>query len=353
MNGAGRARATQCDAAAVDGPVGEPEAGASWSDRGLAAASRRRLLLAAGVLAVPRSAHAAWPERPVRLLVAFPAGSSTDVVARALAAQLQPALGQTIVVENRAGAGGNLGVLALKGATLGQSLLLHSTAIAVNPTLYRTAGYTLDELATIAVVAIAPNVLFVHPSLPVRTLPELIVHLRANPGLPYAHSGTGTTPHLGAELLFRGLAGVEATAVAFGPAQAATAVVGNQAPIGSTSLPPALPLIRDGAVRAIAMAGAARDKLLPDVPTVAEQGFPGFAASTWFGLFAPARMPAEAMARLVVEVPRAVAASALRERLASLSLTDPNVAGAAAERFVRAEAARWAEVVKLSGATAD
>jgi tripartite-type tricarboxylate transporter receptor subunit TctC len=177
--------------------------------------------------------------------------------------------------------------------------------------------------------------------------------MRANPGMAYAHSGTGTTPHLGAELLFRTLAKVEATPVAFGPAQAATAVLANQAPIGSTSLPPALPLIREGRVRPIAVAGAERDPTLPDVPTVAEQGFPGFAASTWFGLFAPARQSSEALARLATEVPRAMADPELKARLATLSLTDPGLAGAAAADFVRREAQIWADVVRSSGATAD
>jgi tripartite-type tricarboxylate transporter receptor subunit TctC len=314
---------------------------------------RAALGAALGTLALPRLARAAWPERPVRILVAFPPGSSTDVVARALAQKLGELLGQSVVVENRGGAGGNLGAQAVRGATDGHTLLMHSTAVSVNPTLYRNAGYTLDDFATIAVVATAPNAFFVHPSVPARTLPELIAHLRANPGLAYAHSGTGTTPHLGAELLFRTLARVEATPVAFGPAQAATAVVGNQAPIGSTSLPPALPLIREGRVRCIAVAGAQRDPTLPDIPTVAEQGFPGFEASTWFGLFAPARAPAESVARLVAEVPRAMAAPDLKERLAALSLTDPGLTGDAAASFVRREAAVWAEVVRTSGATAD
>jgi len=315
--------------------------------------NRRLLLGAAAALAAPRLARANWPERPLRIVVAFPPGSGTDVVARTLAPRLAEPLGQPVVVENRSGAGGNLGTQAVKATTDGHTLLLHSTAFSVNPTLYRTAGYALDDFAGVAIVAIAPNVFFVHPSLPVHTMPELIAHLKANPGLAYAHSGTGTTPHLGAELLFRGLARVDATAVAFGPAQAATAVVANQAPIGSTSLPPALPLIREGRVRAIGVAGAVRDANLPEVPTVAEQGFAGYAASTWFGLFAPARMPAEAQARLAEVMPRALADATLRERLAALSLADPGLAGGAAQAFAVREAALWAEVVRISGATAD
>jgi tripartite-type tricarboxylate transporter receptor subunit TctC len=314
---------------------------------------RAALFAATGLLAAPRLAHAAWPERPVRIIVAFPPGSSTDVVARALAAKLETLLGQAVPVENRGGAGGNIGTQAVKNATDGYTLLAHSTAFCVNPSLYRAAGYGLDDFATIAVVATAPNAFFVHPSVPARNLTELLAHMRANPGMAYAHSGTGTTPHLGAELLFRTLAKVEATPVAFGPAQAATAVLANQAPIGSTSLPPALPLIREGRVRPIAVAGAERDPTLPDVPTVAEQGFPGFAASTWFGLFAPARQSSDALARLAAEVSRAMADLELKARLATLSLTDPGLAGQAAADFVRREAQIWAEVVKTSGATAD
>jgi tripartite-type tricarboxylate transporter receptor subunit TctC len=315
---------------------------------------RRAMLAGAGaLLATPRLALAAWPERPLRILVAFPPGSSTDVVARALAQKFTENTGHATVVENRAGAGGNLGTQAVKASTDGHTLLMHSTAFCVNPSLYRNAGYTLEDFATVAVVATAPNALFVHPSIPATNLAELIAHIRANPGIGYAHSGTGTTPHLGAELLFRTLAGVQATPVAFGPAQAATAVVGNQAPIGSTSLPPALPLIREGRVRAIAVAGAERDPTLPDVPTVAEQGYPGFAATTWFGMFAPARMPAEALRLLLAEVPKAMAAPDLKARLAALSLTDPGLSGEAAASFVRREATTWAEVIRTSGATAD
>ena len=315
---------------------------------------RRAALIAGGaLLAAPRLARAAWPERPIRIIVAFPPGSSTDVVARALAARLESLLGQSVPVENRGGAGGNIGTQAVKGATDGHTLLMHSTAFCVNPSLYRAAGYGLDDFTTIAVVATAPNAFFVHPSVPARNLTELLSHMRANPGMAYAHSGTGTTPHLGAELLFRTLAKVEATPVAFGPAQAATAVLANQAPIGSTSLPPALPLIREGRVRPIAVARAERDPTLPDVPTVAEQGFPGFAASTWFGLFAPARQSFDSLARLAAEVPRAMADPELKARLAALSLTDPGLSGTAAADFVRREAQIWAEVVRSSGATAD
>jgi tripartite-type tricarboxylate transporter receptor subunit TctC len=316
--------------------------------------SRRGAMLATlGVLAAPRLARAAWPERPIRILVAFPPGSSTDVVARALGQKLGEQTGHSVVVENRPGAGGNLGTLAVKNANDGHTVLMHSTAICVNPNLYRNAGYTLEDFSAVAVVATAPNAFFVHPSVPAANMSELIAYIRANPGVGYAHSGTGTTPHLGAELLFRTLAGVQATPVAFGPAQAATAVVGNQAPIGSTSLPPALPLIRDGRVRPIAVAGARRDPTLPEVATVAEQGYPGFEASTWFGMFAPARTPPEAMRMLLDQVPKAMAAPDLKARLAALSLTDPGLSGEAAQAFVRAQAEVWAGVIRSSGATAD
>lgn len=279
---------------------------------------------------------------------------SADCRWGAFGSAVETLLGQSVPVENRGGAGGNIGTQAVKGATDGHTLLMHSTAFCVNPWLYRAAGYGLDDFTTIAVVATAPNAFFVHPSVPARNLTELLAHMRANPGMAYAHSGTGTTPHLGAELLFRTLAKVEATPVAFGPAQAATAVLANQAPIGSsTSLPPALPLIRESRVRPIAVAGAERDPTLPDVPTVAEQSFPGFAASAWFGLFAPARQSSDSLARLAAEVPRAMADPNLKARLATLSLTDSGLFGTAAADFVRREAQIWAEVVRSSGATAD
>jgi tripartite-type tricarboxylate transporter receptor subunit TctC len=318
--------------------------------------SRRTALGASlGLLAAPRLGQAAWPERPVRIVVAFPPGSATDVLCRALAQALTPVLGQPVVVENRPGAGGNIATIFVRRAPAdGQVFLAHSVAVAVNPSLYRNAGYdALVDLAPVALLASTPNVITVNPDrMTARTLPDLIAAARSGK-LDYGSSGTGTTTHLGLELLFRSLARVEVQHVPFGPAQAVTAVVGGQVPIGSTSLPPALPLIREGRLRAIAVTSAARDPALPDTPTVAEQGFPGFEALTWFALFAPAGTPDEALDRMNQEVNRALLAPALKERLDSMGFAPDPRGRSAMSSFMAAEVRKWADVVRISGATAD
>jgi tripartite-type tricarboxylate transporter receptor subunit TctC len=316
---------------------------------------RTALGITLGALAAPRLSHAAWPERPVRIVVAFPPGSSTDVLCRALANSLTTALGQPVVVENRPGAGGNIATVAVRRSPAdGTVFLAHSVAYAVNPSLYRNAGYdAIADLEPVALLASTPNAITVNPErLNVRTLPELIAAARSG-RLDYGSSGTGTTTHLGMELLFRTLAQVEVQHVPFGPAQAVTAVVGGQVPIGSTSLPPALPLIRDGKIRAIAVTSAQRDPSLPETPTVAEQGFPGFEALTWFALFAPAGTPAEVTERMNVEVNRALVAPELKARLDSMGFApDPRDRPALAA-FLREEVTKWAGVVRASGATVD
>ena len=320
------------------------------------ATTRRAALLGAGaLLAAPRLARAQWPDRPVRLVVAFPPGAATDVLARALANALAPALGQPVVVENRPGAGGNIATVAVRrSAPYGLTFLAHSVAYAVNPSLYRNAGYdALTDLEPVALLASTPNIITVNPEkLDIRTLPELIAAARTRP-LDYGSSGTGTTTHLGMELLFRSLARVEVQHVPFGPAQAITAVVGGQVPIGSTSLPPALPMVREGRLRAVAVTSARRDPGLPDVPTVAEQGFTGFEALTWFALVAPAGTPAPIADRMNTEVNRALSAPEVRQRLDAAGFAPDPRSRTDFAAFLRAEVAKWAEVVRVSGATAD
>ncbi|WP_372619778.1 tripartite tricarboxylate transporter substrate binding protein [Falsiroseomonas sp.] len=316
---------------------------------------RTALTAAVGVLAAPHAARAAWPERPVRILVAFPPGSSTDVLARSLGNALTPVLGQPVVVENRPGAGGNIATVQVKrSAADGQVFLAHSVAFTVNPSLYSSAGYDASaDFEPVALLASTPNILTVNPGkLDVRTLAELIAAARTRP-LDYGSSGNGTTTHLGMELLFRTLAKVEVQHVPFGPAQAVTAVVGGQVPIGSTSLPPALPLVREGRIRGIAVTSLQRDPSLPDVPTVAEQGYPGFEALTWFGLMAPAGTPAEVTERMNVEVNRALRSPEVSQRLDRMGFAPDTRSRADFASYMRAEVEKWAGVVRASGARAD
>ncbi|MDB5381177.1 MAG: Tripartite-type tricarboxylate transporter, receptor component TctC [Rhodospirillales bacterium] len=315
----------------------------------------RRLLLAilGALIALPAAAQ--WPDRPIRILVAFPPGASTDVLVRALGQALTPALGQPVVVENRPGAGGNIATVAVRRATPdGYTLLAHSVAYAVNPSLYRNADYDAEQdLAPVAMLANTPNVITVNPALmPAENLAALLDAGRRQP-FNYASSGTGTTTHLGMELLLRGLAHVDAQHVPFGPAQAVTAVVAGQAPVASTSLPPALPMIRDGRIRALAITSATRDPALPDVPTVAEQGFPGFEALTWFALFTPRDIPAPVAERLNAAINAALATPALRERLDGMGFAPAPMTRADFATYLRAEVQKWAEVVRTSGSTVD
>jgi tripartite-type tricarboxylate transporter receptor subunit TctC len=316
---------------------------------------RRTSLLAAGALLAPGIARAQWPDRPVRIVVAFPPGAATDVLARALANAISPALGQPVVVENRPGAGGNIATVAVRrSAPDGLTFLAHSVAFAVNPSLYRNAGYdALTDLEPVALLASTPNIITANADkLDIRTLPELIAAARSRP-LDYGSSGTGTTTHLGMELLFRTLARVEVQHVPFGPAQAITAVVGGQVPIGSTSLPPALPMVREGRLRGIAVTSARRDPALPDVPTVAEQGFPGFEALTWFGLMAPAGTPAPISDRMNADINRALVAPEVKQRLDAAGFAPDARSRADFAAFLRVEVAKWAEVVRVSGASAE
>ncbi|MGG5807968.1 tripartite tricarboxylate transporter substrate binding protein [Falsiroseomonas sp. CW058] len=318
--------------------------------------TRRAALAGAGALmAAPALGQAPWPDRPVRIVVAFPPGASTDVLARALANALSPALGQPVVVENRPGAGGNIAAVAVRrGPADGSIFLAHSVAFSVNPSLYRNAGYdALADFEPVALLASTPNILTVNPEkLPVANLAELFAAARARP-LDYGSSGTGTTTHLGMELLFRSLARVEVQHVPFGPAQAVTAVVGGQVPMGSTSLPPALPMVREGRLRGIAVTSLRRDPSLPDVPTVAEQGFPGFEALTWFGLMAPQGTPAAIADRMNAEVNRVLAAAETRGRLDAMGFAPDARSRADFAGYLREEVAKWAAVVRASGATAD
>jgi tripartite-type tricarboxylate transporter receptor subunit TctC len=301
-------------------------------------------------LACPRPGAAAYPERPLRIVVAFAPGSSTDIVARLLGQQLAQALGQPVVVENRPGAGGNIATQAVMNAEPdGHTLLFHSVAYAVNPSLFANAGYdAIADLQPVAMAGVTPNLLYVHPDVKAATLAELLALARATP-MSYASSGTGTTTHLGAEWLFRGLAKLDVTHVPFQPAAASVAVVGAQVPIGSTSMPPAVPFVKSGKVRSIAVMSARRSPVLPEVPTIAELGYPGFEADTWFALFAPARTPAAVLDLLNAEVDRALAAKPVLERFEALSLDARPMARPALRAYVESEVRKWGRLVRELG----
>ncbi|MBX9904229.1 MAG: tripartite tricarboxylate transporter substrate binding protein [Burkholderiales bacterium] len=296
---------------------------------------------------------AKFPTKPVRIIVAFPPGSSTDIVARVVGERLTELWGQNVIIENRPGASGNIGTqVALRANPDGHTLFMNSSAIAVNVSLYAKPGYAMKDIVPILQGPTTPNLITVHPSLNVKTLQELIALAKSKP-LSYGSSGTGTTPHLDMELLFKTLAKVDITHVPYSPAAAASAVVGNQVPVGSTSMPPAVPFVKSGRLRAIAVTTAKRSAVLPDVPTVAESGFPGFDDYTWFSVFAPVGVPAAVVNQVNRDFTAALQSPAAKERLAALSLEfAPNTPAEFATRL-KTEVAKYAQIVKQSGARVD
>jgi tripartite-type tricarboxylate transporter receptor subunit TctC len=314
----------------------------------------RQVLALCAALMLGTLAHAAWPEKPIRIVVAFPPGATTDIIARAFSAPLSEALGQPVVIENRPGAGGNIATVAVaRSPADGYTFLMHSVAYAVNPSLYAKAGYEVGkDLASVAIAGVSPNILYVHPSVKANTLPELLA-LAKTDKLSYASSGNGTTTHLGAELLFRNLAKVDVQHVPFSPAAAANAVVSGQVPLGSTSVPPVVQLAKAGKVRPIAVTSARRSGAMPDVPTVAELGYPGFESNTWIGVFAPAGTPEEILQRVNTEINKLLASKAIADNFSAQSLEAVRMDRAATEAYVAAEARKWGAVVKETGARVD
>jgi len=298
-------------------------------------------------------AQTGYPDRPVRIIVAFPPGASTDIVARLVGARLGDALGQNVVIENRPGAGGNIGSQTARRANPdGYTLMMNSSAIAVNVSLYRTPGYAISDFVPILQGPTTPNLISVHTSVKAGTLQELTALAKTTP-MSYASSGTGTTPHLDMEMIFRSMAKADITHVPYAPATAVAAVAGNQVPVGSTSMPPAVPHLQAGRVRPIAVTTIKRSSILPNVPTVAESGFPGFDDHTWFSFFAPAGTPPAIVNRLNKEINRILQLPEVKSRLDAQSLVfTPNTPQEFAATL-KTEVARYAKMVKQSGARVD
>jgi tripartite-type tricarboxylate transporter receptor subunit TctC len=273
-------------------------------------------LALAAALCINGTAQAAYPERPVVFLVPFPPGGPTDIIARILATALSQTLGQNVIVDNRAGGSGNVGIAAAARATPdGYTLLLTSTAIAVNPALFKNLAYDpIKDFAPITELVNAPNVVFVNANSDIKTLADLIAQAKASPDkFNYASPGHGTKSHLAAELL-KLRAGINMVHVPFrGGGPAVQAVVASTTQVGSVALAPVEPLIKGGQLRALAVTGATRWYSLPDVPTMIESGFPGFVSDTFNALFAPAGTPREIVERLSQEARAAMQRPEVRD----------------------------------------
>jgi tripartite-type tricarboxylate transporter receptor subunit TctC len=314
-------------------------------------------LLALVLLALAGASQAqTWPTRPVKLIVPFAAGGTTSILARALADKLVPLLGQPVVVDNRPGAGGNVGMDAVaKSEPDGYTLLMGPIGLAINPALYTKMSFDpVKDLAPIGLYAGVPNILVVHPSVPAQSLKELIALFKAHPGkYNYASNGNGTSSHLAAEML-KSSAGVDIVHIPYkGGAPAMADLLAGQVTMLFDQMPAVMPQVKAGKVRALGVSSAQRSAAAPDVPSLAEAGLPGFDMTVWFGLLAPARTPPAVLQRVNAEMGKVLQDAEFRTFLAGLGVTPLGGSPEAFASFIQAETQRWAQVVKASGARID
>lgn len=302
-------------------------------------------LLATCLLAWAQS----YPSRSVTLVAPSTPGSAPDVLARVLANKLSEQLGQQMVVVNRPGAGTNVGTLSVaQAAADGYTVLLGSIANTLNPHIMSNVGYRLQNFAPVSSVAAAPDVLVVHPSVPASSVTELIALLKSKPGTPAGHAGIGTTPHLSLEI-FRKMATVEVTPIPFkGGGAAQQGILGGQVPFMFSTTIGILPRVRSGQLRALAVSSSKRIAAAPDIPTVSEEGLPGFDVVAWFGLFLPAGAPAAVVERLSAETRSALNAPEVRKRLVDLGAEPLGSTPAEFAAYVNAEFERWGKLVRES-----
>ena len=298
-----------------------------------------------------------WPNRPLRFVVPFPAGGSTDALTRLLCERLTAELKTPCIVENRGGAGGNIGAAAVAtSAPDGYSWLVSAPgALTYNKALYREMPYDPDkDLDPICLYAFHPNVLVVHPSLPVTSVAELIVYVRANRGrLSYGSGGVGSTSHIATEL-FKTIAGIDMQHVPYrGTGPELIDLIAGRVQVVLDNLPAILPHIKSGALRALAISTAARSPALPDLPTLAEAGVTGYAASSWQMVAAPAGTPPAILEKMAATIDKVLIDPAFRARIAEIGAEPAGSTVAEARAFVKSEAVKWREVVLKSGAKAE
>jgi tripartite-type tricarboxylate transporter receptor subunit TctC len=296
-----------------------------------------------------------YPSRPVRVIVGFPPGGPTDILARLTAQWLSDRLSQPFIVENRPGAGGNIATQAVVNAAPdGGTLLLLTHALAINATLYEKLPFNaLTDIVPVAGLAQVPNVVEVHPAIPARTIAELVAHAKANPGkINYASAGNGTSPHLAAEM-FKAMTGTNIIHVPYrGSGPALIDLLAGQVQMMIDSIPSSLEHIRAGKLRALAITSAQRSNALPDIPTVADT-LPGYVFVGWFGIGAPKGTSAQIIEKLNREVNAGLADATMKRRFADLGATPQFVSPAQYTAFVAAETEKFAEAVKFSGAKAE
>jgi len=323
-----------------------------------------RLLLAVASAAVALSAHhamaqgaASYPGKPIKIVVPFPPGGATDILARAIGFELQKAWGQSVIIENKPGAGGNTGAdLVAKSAPDGYTLLMGTVGThAINMSLYAKMPYdAVKDFEPVVLVAGVPNLLVVHPSVNAKSVRELTALAKSQPGkLNVASSGNGTSIHLAAEL-YKQMAGVDILHVPYkGSSPAVADLLGGQVQLMFDNMPSALPHAKAGKLRALAVTSMKRSAALPDVPTMDEEGLTGFDATSWFGLLAPAGTPKDIVAKLNVASVKALASPEMRERLAAQGADPVGNTPEQFAAFIKSEIDKWAKIVKASGARVD
>jgi tripartite-type tricarboxylate transporter receptor subunit TctC len=299
---------------------------------------------------------AGYPERPVRFIVPYPPGGATDIVARGLAQKVGAVIGQQVIIDNRGGAGQVLGTeLGAKAAPDGYTLLLISITHSINPSLLGKLPYdSLRDFTPITLAALSPQIMVAYPGLPVKNVPELIALAKAKPGqLNYASSGNGAGGHLAMEL-FKFMTGTQMTHIPYkGAAPALIDVVAGQAQVMETSPLAALPQVKTGRLRALGMASAKRSPAAPEIPTVAEQGVPGYEASLWYGVVGPAGLPKNIVTLWHTEAVRALEAPDFRERMLSQSVEPMGTTPEQLRDFIVSETAKWGKVVRAANIKAE
>jgi tripartite-type tricarboxylate transporter receptor subunit TctC len=324
--------------------------------------SAERCVLAAAVVLATGLAQIAlqpawaqvYPAQNITFQVAFPAGGIADVVARLVGQKLGERLGHTVVVENRGGAGGNIAAKSVSAAAAdGYTILATTTSLAVNETASKNKGFSVNELRAVAIVAISPDVLAVHPSNPAKDLKEFIANGKTK-SFTYGSAGVGTGPHIGAEYFFREVAKVQAVHVPFtGGAPAVQSAIGNHVDAIVLTLPTVVPPITQGLLRGIGLASPTRNSAVPDVPTYGEMGFPNVYSGSWVGFFAPAKTPDAVIARLNAEINAIVKEPEVQQKLKTIGFDVMIKTQAETEEYFRSEVATWGKMTRAIGYSND
>jgi tripartite-type tricarboxylate transporter receptor subunit TctC len=318
----------------------------------------RPLALAALAFAAAGSAHAqaAYPSKPIHIVVTFTTGGAPDILARLIGERLQASWGQSVIIDNKPGAGGNTGADSVaKAAPDGHTVVVGTVGThSINGALYKKMPYDMvKDFTPITLLATTPNMLVIHPDVPAKNLKEFIALGKKEGKMTFASSGSGTSIHVSGEL-FKTMTGIDMEHIPYkGRASAIPDLLGGRVTMMFDNMPSSLPLVKDGKLRALGVTSATRSAAAPDIPTIAEQGLPGFEAVSWFALFAPANTPAPIVEKLQAEVSRILKSPEISKRLLEIGLEPGGGTPADLAAYQKSEITKWAKVVKDSGASAE